>query len=134
VLNAATAARDIINTLTSAPGGWPAHDIHAQWATLLAVLAFPHTARGLRTRRTPPPPPPKASAPPEPATITLALLRAMGHLWDTLMVDDRYLRQLDNHWIIAAATRRPPPTTMTMTTTTTTTMSHDDGVDDGNAD
>ena len=103
VLNAATAARDIINTLTSAPGGWPAHDIHAQWATLLAVLAFPHTARGLRT----PPPPEKPDAPPvpttEPATITLALLRAMGHLWDTLMVDDRYLRQLANHWIITAA-------------------------------
>ena len=27
----------------------------------------------------------------------------MGHLWDTLMVDDRYLRQLANHWIITAA-------------------------------
>ena len=39
----------------------------------------------------------------EPATITLALLRAMGHLWDTLMVDDRYLRQLANYWIITAA-------------------------------
>jgi len=103
VTNAATAARDIISTLTSAPGGWPAHDIHAQWATLLAVLAFPHTARGLRT----PPPSEKPDAPPvpttEPATITLALLRAMGHLWDTLMVDDRYLRQLANHWIITAA-------------------------------
>jgi len=35
----------------------------------------------------------------EPATITLALLRAMGHLpvWDALLVDDRYLRQLANH-------------------------------------
>jgi len=33
------------------------------------------------------------------AYLTLALLRATGHQWDTLMVvDGRYLHHLDNHW------------------------------------
>jgi hypothetical protein len=31
----------------------------------------------------------------------------MGHLWDTLMVDNRYLRQLANHWIITATRNIP---------------------------
>lgn len=40
MINAAAAARDIANALMDATGGWSTTDIHAQWATLLAVLAY----------------------------------------------------------------------------------------------
>jgi len=135
MMNAATASRDIINTLMDASGR-PANDIHAQWTTLLAVLTFPHTARGLRT----PPPPEKPDAPPAPtsvpATMTLALLRAMGHLWDTLVVDDRPAptrQPLDHH---SGAQHHQPGQRLeaggTTGSTADTTAATDDGDDDGN--